>query len=109
MKIVSSLNDENNECLSKCEKLCKEFYGVLDDDKNKLNQNNINNFQEFDIYKEIKSGNDIKIGDIIGANIKISEKNEIKNEIKENTNNVVKMEEDMLKNLIILYYLLKVN
>jgi coatomer subunit beta' len=93
MKIVSPLNDENNECLSKCEKLCKEFYGVLDDDKNKLNQNNINNFQEFDIYKEIKSGNDIKIGDIIGANIKISEKNEIKNEIKENTNNAVKMED----------------
>ena len=83
MKIVSPLNDDNKQGLIKSENICKEFYKLLDED-NKLNQGDIDNFQECDFYKEIKEGNDIKINDIVGKNINISNKKEIKEEIKEN-------------------------
>ena len=92
MKIVSPLNEKNTEHLTTCENLCKEFYSALDDAKNKMTQDSINNFQEFDIYKEINEGKNIKLNDIIGSNIKISEKKEIKEEIKENKDE--KKEED---------------
>ena len=77
MKIVSPLNDDNKQGLIKSENICKEFYKLLDED-NKLNQGDIDNFQECDFYKEIKEGNDIKINDIVGKNINISNKKEIK-------------------------------
>ena len=93
MKIVSPLDDKNTEHLTKCENLCKEFYTALGDDKNKLNQENINNFQEFDLYKEIKEGKNIKLSDVIGSDIKVIEKNEIKEEKKE-TKNEIKVEEE---------------
>ena len=93
MKIVSPLDDKNTEHLTKCENLCKEFYTALGDDKNKLNQDNINNFQEFDLYKEIKEGKNIKLSDVIGSDIKVIEKNEIKEEKKE-IKNEIKVEEE---------------
>ena len=86
------MNEKNIEHLTICENICKEFYSTLDDDKNKINQDSINNFQEYDLYKEINEGKNIKLNDIIGSNIKISEKNEIKEEIKENKDE--KKEED---------------
>jgi hypothetical protein len=56
------------------EKLCKEFYSGLNDEKNKLNINNINKFQEFDFYNEIQNGNkQINLSDVIGAKIEVSQ------------------------------------
>ena len=43
MKIISPINKHNEESLTLTENLCKEFYAGLDDEKNKLNQGNINN------------------------------------------------------------------
>ena len=88
MKIVSPLNEKNIEHLTICENICKEFYSALDDDKNKINQDSINNFQEYDLYKEINEGKNIKLNDILGSNIKVSEKNEIKEENKETINEI---------------------
>ena len=88
MKIVSPLNEKNIEHLTICENICKEFYSTLDDDKNKINQDSINNFQEYDLYKEINEGKNIKLSDILGSNIKVSEKNEIKEENKETINEI---------------------
>ena len=88
MKIVSPLNEANKEALFKSENICKQFYYLLDDEKNKLNQGDIDNFQDYDFYKEIKEGNNIKINDIIGKNININinNKKETKEELKENKN-----------------------
>ena len=74
--------------MKKIENICKEFYSTLDDDKNKINQDSINNFQEYDLYKEINEGKNIKLNDILGSNIKVSEKNEIKEENKETINEI---------------------
>ena len=41
----------------------------MNDEKNKLNQGNINNFQEFDFFKEINDGKKVKLDDVIGAKI----------------------------------------
>ena len=72
MKIISPINEENKENLYSSEKLCKDFYSGLDDEKNQLNEENLNNFQEYDFYKELNSGNkNINLSDVIGAKIEI--------------------------------------
>jgi coatomer subunit beta' len=96
MKIVSPLNDENKQGLIKSENICKDFYTLLDED-NKLNQGDIDSFQNCDFYKEIKEGNDIKINDIIGKNININNKKEIKDEIKENKIEIKKEEKNEIQ------------
>ena len=89
MKIISPINEENKESLFLSEKLCKDFYDGLNDEKNKLNENNLNNFQEYDFYNEIKSGNkQINLSEVIGAKIEVSQKKEEKV-----NNNVEKKEE----------------
>ena len=69
MKIISPINKHNEESLTLTENLFKEFYAGLDDEKNKLNQGNINNFQGFDFFKEINDGKKVKLDDVIGAKI----------------------------------------
>ena len=79
MKIISPINEENKENLFLSEKLCKDFYSGLDDDKNQLNEENLNNFQEYDFYKEINSGNkNINLSEVIGAKIEVKNKEEEK-------------------------------
>jgi coatomer subunit beta' len=77
MKIISPINEKNKENLLLSEKLCKEFYDGLNDEKNKLNEDNIKNFQEYDFYKEINEGNKkINLGEVIGAKIEIKNNDE---------------------------------
>ena len=90
MKIITPINEENKENLLLTEKLYKEFYSGLNDEKNKLNANNINKFQEFDFYNEIQNGNkQINLSDVIGAKIEVSQNQEEKVE-----NNVEVKEEE---------------
>jgi len=44
--------------------------------KNKLTQDNINNFQEFDFLKESKGGNKINLSEILGTKIEVSKPEE---------------------------------
>ena len=84
MKIISPINEENKNSLILTENLFKEFYDGLNDDKNKLNDENIINFQDYDFYKEIKDGNKkVKLDDIIGLKFekKINEENKNKKDI----------------------------
>ena len=54
MKIISPITEENKERLIASENLCQQFYSGLNDENNKLNQDNINNFQ--DDTKDEKKG-----------------------------------------------------
>ena len=86
MKIISPINKDNKESLTLSENLYKEFYVGLNDEKNKLNQNNINNFQEYDFFKEINSGKKVNLSEVIGAKIeakKIEENNTMKKKEEE--------------------------
>jgi coatomer subunit beta' len=83
MKIISPITEENKERLIASENLCQQFYSGLNDENNKLNQDNINNFQDFDFMKET---NIKDLSDIIGAKIGVSKSEEAKNtEKKEDT------------------------
>jgi len=97
MKIVTPLNDENKKALIQCENICKEFYEALNDDKNNINQDNINTFHEFDFYKEINEGKNIKLNDVIGTDIKTNEKKEVK-EVKEIKEEKKEIKEDKNEN-----------
>ena len=69
------------------ENLFKEFYDGLNDEKNKLNEDNIINFQDYDFFKEINEGNKkVNLNDIIGAKIE-------KNTTDENKNKKEKIDE----------------
>jgi len=76
MKIISPINEENKQNLIMSEDLCKEFYSGLNEEKNKLTQDNINNFQEFDFLKESKGGNKINLSEILGTKIEVSKPEE---------------------------------
>ena len=87
MKIISPINDENKDNLILTENLFKEFYDGLNDEKNKLNEDNIINFQDYDFFKEINEGNKkVNLNDIIGAKIE-------KNTTEENKNKKEKIDE----------------
>ena len=96
MKIISPINEENKENLYLSEKLCKEFYAGLEDEKNKLNEDNIFSFQEYDFYKEINSGKkNINLSDIIGTKIEATNLEKDKNiEIKENQDKDIEKKEE---------------
>ena len=71
MKIIYTINEKNKENLLLSEKLCREFYDGLNDEKNKLNEDNIINFQEYDFYKEISEGNKkINLSEVIGLKLR---------------------------------------
>ena len=90
MKIISPINEENKEGLLLTENLYKDFYDGLNDEKNKLNENNLNNFQDYDFYTEIKNGNkQINLSEVIGAKIEVSQKKE------EKVNNIVENKEEV--------------
>ena len=104
MKIISPVNEENKESLIISENLCKEFYNGLNDEKNKLSEDNINNFQEYDFFKEAKAGNkNMELSKIIGAKIEVSqtvpkeEKGEEKSQITEIKNEEKKEEKKEVK------------
>ena len=83
MKIISPINDKNKEDLILTEKIYRDFYSGLNDNNNKLTQHNINNFQEYDFYKEISSGNkNIDLSKIIGSEMIIKPEEESKKEEK---------------------------
>ena len=87
MKIISPINDENKDNLILTENLFNEFYDGLNDEKNKLNEDNIINFQDYDFFKEINEGNKkVNLNDIIGAKIE-------KNTTDENKNKKEKIDE----------------
>ena len=91
MKIISPLNEGNNDDLLLSQKFCTDFYKILNDENNNVSQENTNNFQEFDCYKEIKNGNkNINVNDIVGVKVnnegskKVEEqKQEVENKEKE--------------------------
>ena len=76
MKIISPINEENKQNLIMSENVCKEFYSQLNNDQNKLTQDNINNFQDYDFFKENKGGNKINLSEILGAKIEVSKTEE---------------------------------
>ena len=87
MKIISPITEENKERLVTGENLCKQFYSELNEENNKLSQENINNFQDFDFLKET---NKKELSDIIGAKIEVSkDEGEKKTEKKEDTKETI--------------------
>ena len=87
MKIISPITEENKERLVTGENLCKQFYSELNEEKNKLSQENINNFQDFDFLKET---NKKELSDIIGAKIEVNkDEGEKKTEKKEDTKETI--------------------
>ncbi len=87
MKIISPITEENKEKLVTGENLCKQFYSELNEENNKLSQENINNFQDFDFLKET---NKKELSDIIGAKIEVSkDEGEKKTEKKEDTKETI--------------------
>ena len=102
MKIISPINDENKEDLVLTEKIHRDFYNGLNDNKNNIKQENLNYFQEYDFYKEITSGNkNINLSNIIGTEIiskvedeNIEKKEDKKEEKRENKKEEKKQEEE---------------
>ena len=87
MKIISPITEENKERLVTGENLCKQFYSELNEENNKLSQENINNFQDFDFLKET---NKKELSDIIGAKIEVNkDEGEKKTEKKEDTKETI--------------------
>ena len=92
MKIISPITEENKERLVTGENLCKQFYSGLNEENNKLSQENINNFQDFDFLKET---NKKELSDIIGAKIEVSkDEGEKKTEKKEDTKETIIQKKD---------------
>ena len=102
MKIISPINDENKEDLVLTEKIHRDFYNGLNDNKNNIKKENLNYFQEYDFYKEITSGNkNINLSNIIGTEIiskvedeNIEKKEDKKEEKRENKKEEKKQEEE---------------
>ena len=92
MKIISPLNEESQDDLLLSQKFCNDFYQLINNDENNnITQENINNFQDFDCYKEIKNGNkNINVSDIIGVKVN----NENNKKVTEEKEEIEKKEEN---------------